>query len=115
MKLTWTLAAIFLGALGAHAQPQDASLALKGLSERLQKAWNPDCGMVANRVNVTVSFRIGPDGNLIGRPTASKSGAASDRAVSAVQDGAPYTGLPPDAYGKMITVSFDGAKVCAGR
>lgn len=92
---------------------------LAGLSELLQRLWNPDCS-VDNRVVIPVRFTVGFDGRIQGRVDSGGREASADpvvfaaarRAIDAVHQAAPYA----DTYrGLTITVRFDAKKACQER
>ncbi len=88
-----------------------------GLSDLLQRLWNPDCS-VEDRVVIPVKFTIGFDGHIQGRVNAEGRDASSDpvvfaaarRAVDAVHQAAPYA---ENFRGLTVTVRFDASKACA--
>jgi type IV secretory pathway VirB10-like protein len=92
---------------------------IAGLSDLLQRLWNPDCG-VEDRVVIPVKFTIGFDGRIQGRVNAGGRDASSDpvvfaaarRAVDAVHQAAPYA---ENFRGLTVTVRFDASKACARR
>ncbi|HEY1447411.1 MAG TPA: hypothetical protein VGF33_02645 [Caulobacteraceae bacterium] len=90
---------------------------IAGLSELLQRLWNPDCS-VDDKVVIPVKFTIGFDGRIQGRVNAEGREASPDpvvfaaarRAVDAVHQAAPYA----ETYrGLTLTVRFDAKKACA--
>jgi outer membrane biosynthesis protein TonB len=86
---------------------------MAGLSQLLQRLWNPDCANGARPV-IPVKFTIGYDGHLQGAVNAGGRDIRSDidarRAVDAVHQAAPYA----DTYrGLTVTVRFDAKKACA--
>lgn len=88
---------------------------LAGLSQLLERLWNPDCANGARPV-IPVKFTVGYDGHLQGVVDAAGRDIRSDvdarRAVDAVHQAAPYA----DTYrGLTITVRFDARKACAER
>jgi hypothetical protein len=90
-----------------------------GLSELLQRLWNPDCS-VDDKVIIPVKFTIGFDGRIQGRVDAEGRErspdpvvfAAARRAVDAVHQAAPYA---ETFRGLTVTVRFDASKACARR
>jgi len=92
---------------------------IAGLSDLLQRLWNPDCS-VDDRVVIPVKFTIGFDGHIQGRVNAEGRDASSDpvvfaaarRAVDAVHQAAPYA---ENFRGLTVTVRFDANKACARR
>jgi len=102
----------------AAAALADATALMKS---RLMRAWRPNCGVEgADKVMVRVTFRLGPDGDLIGPAVAQNRQpspvwqAAATRAESAVGRAAPFTELPKDQYArwKDWTVDFNGETAC---
>lgn len=95
--------------------------ALSSMAAELQRLWNPNCDVAGGSdVNITVAFRLGPAGRLIGQPASSAENAAdpiikaaSDRAVRAVNQAQPFTDLPPELYGPKIAVNFNARQACA--
>jgi hypothetical protein len=90
-----------------------------GLSELLQRLWNPDCS-VDDKVVIPVKFTIGFDGRIQGRVNTEGRDASPDpvvfaaarRAVDAVHQAAPYA---ETFRGLTVTVRFDASKACARR
>ncbi len=88
-----------------------------GLSELLQRLWNPDCS-VDDKVIIPVKFTIGFDGHIQGRVDAGGRERSTDpvvfaaarRAVDAVHQAAPYA---ETFRGLTVTVRFDASKACA--
>lgn len=96
--------------------------AMSGLSEELQRRWNPNCEVEAARnVRVRVTFRLGSDGRVVGdvraggqeNSTDPVTRAAAERAIRAVFSAAPFTTLPREFYGDQIAVTFNAAQACA--
>jgi len=92
---------------------------IAGLSELLQRLWNPDCS-VDERVVIPLRFTVGFDGHIQGRVDAGGRESSSDpvvfaaarRAIDAVHQAAPYA----ETYrGLTIAVRFDAKKACAER
>jgi protein TonB len=107
-----------------HLSASDAN----GLVTKLQRLWNPNCDVEgAAGINVRVSFALNRDGTLASPPQLIDRGidpngsslleASAHRALSAVVRGAPYTELPPNAYGdwKVVKVNFDAKQACSRR
>jgi hypothetical protein len=95
---------------------------MSGLSEELQRRWNPNCEVEAARnVRVRVTFRLGSDGRVVGdvraggqeNSTDPVTRAAAERAIRAVFSAAPFTTLPREFYGDQIAVTFNAAQACA--
>jgi outer membrane biosynthesis protein TonB len=87
-----------------------------GLSQLLQRLWNVNCG--DETVVVTVSFKVGDDGLLVGGVSAHGLETSSNpaisvaarRAIDAVHKVAPYD---PKFRNNSFTVKFDAQKACA--
>ena len=94
---------------------------MRGLSDELNRRWNPNCAVEGGQdVNVKVTLRLGPGGRLIGQPTSNAANspdpivkAASDRAIRAVIEAAPFDTLPTELFGQTYSVNFDARKACA--
>lgn len=100
----------------------DQVAAFKGLSEELQRRWNPNCEVEGGRdVRLKVTFTIGPAGSVIGQVTAGgaeNSGnpvvrAAAERAIRAVHAASPFRSLPRDFWGERVIVNFDARQACS--
>jgi outer membrane biosynthesis protein TonB len=99
----------------------EAAAALNGLTEELQRRWNPNCDVAEARdVLVHVTFVLNAGGGVMGDvraqirgPANPASRAAADRAVSAVYAAAPFRTLPREFYGQPIGVNFDAKKACS--
>ena len=99
-----------------------SAAALSGLTDELQRRWNPNCDVEGGRdVKVQVVFVIGAGAQVAG-DVASKitrggqtpvSRTAAERAVSAVYAAAPFRNLPREFYGERITVNFDAREACS--
>ncbi len=96
--------------------------AMSGLSEELQRRWNPNCEVEAARnVRVRVTFRLASDGRVVGDVRAGGqeysadlvTRAAAERAIRAVYSASPFTTLPREFYGDQIAVTFNAAQACA--
>jgi outer membrane biosynthesis protein TonB len=104
-------------ALGAGA----SAAALSGLTEELQRRWNPNCEVEGGRdVQVRVSFVLGAGGQVVGDVASqirtahtAVSQAAADRAVRAVYAAAPFRTLPREFYGDRIAVNFNAREACS--
>ncbi|MBS0363881.1 MAG: energy transducer TonB [Proteobacteria bacterium] len=98
-----------------------SAAAIRGLSDELQRRWNPNCDVEGGRdVKLKVVFTIGEGGQVVGNATAQIVGAvtpvsraAQDRAVSAVYAAAPFRNLPREFYGQRITVNFNAQEACS--
>jgi periplasmic protein TonB len=100
----------------------DQVAAFKGLSEELQRRWNPNCEVEGGRdVRLKVTFTIGPAGSVIGEVTAGGAErspnavirAAAERAIRAVYAASPFRSIPRDFWGERIIVNFDAREACA--
>jgi outer membrane biosynthesis protein TonB len=104
-------------ALGAGV----SAAALSGLTDELQRRWNPNCEVEGGRdVQVRVTFTIGSGGQVVGDVASQIKGAqsavsrtAAERAVSAVYAAAPFRTLPRDFYGEKIAVNFNAREACS--
>jgi outer membrane biosynthesis protein TonB len=98
-----------------------AAAALTGLTEELQRRWNPNCDVAeARAVLVQVTFTLDAGGGVSGEvrpairgPQTPAARTAADRAVSAVYAAAPFRTLPHQFYGQPIRVNFDASKACS--
>jgi outer membrane biosynthesis protein TonB len=98
-----------------------AGLAVQGLTEELQRRWNPNCDVEGGRdVQVRVTFMLGVGGQVVGDvgsqiqgPRTPVAQAGADRAVRAVYAAAPFRGLPREFYGDRIAVNFNAREACA--
>lgn len=99
----------------------DAAMAIRGLTEELQRRWNPNCDVEGGRdVQVRVTFTIGQGGQVVGDvgsqikgPATPVARAAAERAVSAVYAAAPFRNLPREYYGEKIAVNFNAREACS--
>jgi len=104
-------------ALGAGV----AAAALSGLTDELQRRWNPNCDVEGGRdVKVQVTFVLGAGGQVVGNVASQIAGAqtpvsrtAAERAVSAVYAAAPFRNLPREFYGDKIKVNFNAREACS--
>ena len=104
-------------ALGAG----EAAAALSGLTDELQRRWNPNCEVEGGRdVKVQVVFTLGAGGQVVGNVASQIAGAhtpvsrtAAERAVSAVYAAAPFRSLPREFYGDRIKVNFNAREACS--
>lgn len=95
--------------------------ALGVLAAELQRRWNPNCEVEGGSdVNIRVGFRLIQGGRIVGEVESSGSmsndpviKAASDRAVRAVRQAAPFESLPPELFGQKIVVNFNAKQACA--
>ena len=98
-----------------------SAAALTGLSDELQRRWNPNCDVEGGRdVVIRVAFIIGAGGQVVGDVTSEirsvKTGvsqAAAERAVRAVYAAAPFRTLPREFYGDKIAVNFNAREACS--
>jgi outer membrane biosynthesis protein TonB len=98
-----------------------SAAALTGLTDELQRRWNPNCDVEGGRdVKVRVAFAIGAGGQVAGNVTSQINGAqnavsqaAADRAVRAVYAAAPFRNLPREFYGEKIAVTFNAREACS--
>ncbi len=104
-------------ALGAGEQ----AAALSGLTQELQRRWNPNCDVEGGRdVLVRVTFQIGAGGQVVGDVNAQLKSvrtpvaqAAAERAVRAVYAAAPFRTLPREFYGERVAVNFNAREACS--
>ena len=95
--------------------------ALGVLAAELQRRWNPNCEVEGGAaVDIRVGFRLIQGGRIVGEVDSSGSAsndpvvkAASDRAVRAVRQAAPFASLPPDLFGQRIVVNFNAKQACS--
>lgn len=98
-----------------------AGAAVTGMTEELQRRWNPNCDVEGGRdVLVRVTFQLGVSGQLVGDVLSQIQGARSpvatagaERAVRAVYAAAPFRGLPREFYGDRVAVNFNAREACA--
>jgi protein TonB len=98
-----------------------AAAALSGLTEELQRRWNPNCEVEGGRdVQVRVTFQLGAGGQVVGdavpeirsaRSPVSQAGA--DRAVRAVYAASPFRNLPQEFHGQRVRVNFNAREACS--
>ena len=97
-----------------------SAAALTGLTDELQRRWNPNCNVEGGRdVQVRVVFTLGAGGQVVGDVVPQIKGAATpvartaaERAVSAVYAAAPFRNLPREFYGDKIAVNFNAREAC---
>ena len=95
--------------------------AVTGMTEELQRRWNPNCDVEGGRdVLVRVTFQLGMSGQVVGDiasqiqgPRTPVATAGAERAVRAVYAAAPFRGLPREFYGDKISVNFIAREACA--
>jgi outer membrane biosynthesis protein TonB len=98
-----------------------SAAALSGLTDELQRRWNPNCDVEGGRdVQVRVVFTLGAGGQVVGDVTPQIKGAATpvarvaaERAVSAVFAASPFRNLPREFYGDKIAVNFNAREACS--
>lgn len=94
--------------------------AATGLTDELQRRWNPNCEVEGGRdVLVRVTFTLGATGQVLGDVTSQIQGvrnpvsvAGAERAVRAVYAAQPFRGLPREFYGARIAVNFNAKEAC---
>jgi outer membrane biosynthesis protein TonB len=99
----------------------NSAAALSGLTDELQRRWNPNCAVEGGRdVQVRVAFTLGAGGQVVGEVASQIKGAqnpvsqaAADRAVRAVYAAAPFRNLPREFYGDKIAVNFNAREACS--
>jgi outer membrane biosynthesis protein TonB len=99
-----------------------AASAIAGLSEELQRRWNPNCDVEGGRdVQIRTTFTLGISGQVLGEvrseirggPASPVAQAAAERATRAVYAAAPFKNLPQDLYGQRIGVNFNARQACS--
>ena len=115
------------GPARAQAAPQTAAAPgisreeQAGLSQLLNRQWNPNCSVEGgDAVLVSVSFTVGYDGRLTGRVVAGSRenspdpvvATAARRAIDAVHAAEPYQAT---YRGAQFRINFDAKKACANR
>ena len=98
-----------------------SAAALTGLTDELQRRWNPNCDVEGGRdVQLRVAFVIGAGGQVVGDVASQIRGAqtpvsqaAAERAVRAVYAAAPFRNLPREFYGEKIAVNFNAREACS--
>ena len=99
----------------------ESAAAIRGLTEELQRRWNPNCEVEGGRdVQVRVTFMLGQGGQVVGDvgsqirgPATPVARTAAERAVSAVYAAAPFRALPKEFYGEKIAVNFNAREACS--
>lgn len=98
-----------------------AAAALTGMSDELQRRWNPNCEVDGGRdVRLRVTFTLGSGGQVLGQVEAGGKErsanpvekAAAERAIRAVYAAAPFRNLPRQFYGDRIAVNFNAREAC---
>lgn len=99
-----------------------AAAALAGMSEELQRRWNPNCDVEGGRdVRIRVVFTLGSGGQVVGQVDAGGAErssnpvvqTAAERAIRAVYAAAPFRTLPRQFYGDRIAVNFNAREACS--
>ena len=104
-----------------QAQRAEAAAAIAGMTDELQRRWNPNCEVEGGRdVRIRVTFTLGSGGQVLGQPDAGGKErsanpvekAAAERAIRAVFAAAPFRDLPRQFYGDRIAVNFNAREAC---
>ena len=99
-----------------------AAAAIAGMSDEIQKRWNPNCNVEGGRdVRLKVSFTLGGGGQVVGQVGAHGAEnsadpvvkAAAERAIRAVYAAAPFTRLPRSLYGQRFDLNFKTSEACS--
>ncbi|WP_312165041.1 energy transducer TonB [Phenylobacterium sp.] len=99
-----------------------AAAAIAGMSDEIQKRWNPNCDVEGGRdVRLKVSFTLGGGGQVVGQVDAHGAErsadpvvkAAAERAIRAVYAAAPFTRLPRTLYGQRFDLNFKTSEACS--
>ncbi|KQW70894.1 hypothetical protein ASE17_18725 [Phenylobacterium sp. Root77] len=99
-----------------------AASAIAGMSDEIQKRWNPNCNVEGGRdVRLKVSFTLGGGGQVVGQVGAHGAEnsadpvvrAAAERAIRAVYAAAPFTRLPRSLYGQRFDLNFKTSEACS--
>lgn len=99
-----------------------AASAIAGMSDEIQKRWNPNCEVEgARNVRLKVSFTLGGGGQVVGQVDAHGAErspdpvvkAAAERAIRAVYAAAPFTRLPRNLYGQRFDLNFKTSEACS--
>ena len=99
-----------------------AAAAIAGMSDEIQKRWNPHCNVEGGRdVRLKVSFTLGGGGQVVGQVGAHGAEnsadpvvkAAAERAIRAVYAAAPFTRLPRSLYGQRFDLNFKTSEACS--
>lgn len=113
-------------ATASEARPDlgsgQAASAIAGMSDEIQKRWNPNCNVEGGRdVRLKVSFTLGGGGQVVGQVGAHGAEnsadpvvrAAAERAIRAVYAAAPFTRLPRSLYGQRFDLNFKTSEACS--
>jgi hypothetical protein len=103
--------------------PAQAGVALKGLTDKMNRLWNPNCDIPGNRdAVVPVHFAINSEGLFSEGPTVVGGGSSlfagsAQSAVRALKAGQPYSAseVPPEVRNQGITLNFHAADACRNR
>lgn len=99
-----------------------AAAAIAGMSDEIQKRWNPNCEVEgARNVRLKVSFTLGGGGQVVGKVDAQGAEhspdpvvrAAAERAIRAVYAAAPFSRLPRNLYGQRFDLNFKTSEACS--
>ena len=99
-----------------------AAAAIAGMSDEIQKRWNPNCEVEGGRnVRLQLAFTLGAGGQVDGKVDAQGAEhssdpvvkAAAERAIRAVYAAAPFTRLPRNLYGQRFKLNFRTSEACS--
>ena len=96
-----------------------AASAIAGMSDEIQKRWNPNCEVEGGRdVRLKVSFTLGAGGQVVGQVDARGAEHSSDPVVKAAAEravyaAAPFTRLPRNLYGQRFDLNFKTSEACS--
>ena len=99
-----------------------AAAAIAGMSDEIQKRWNPNCEVEGGRnVRLQLAFTLGAGGQVDGKVDAQGAEhssdpvvrAAAERAIRAVYAAAPFTRLPRNLYGQRFDLNFKTSEACS--
>jgi outer membrane biosynthesis protein TonB len=113
-------------ATASEARPDlgsgQAAAAIAGMSDEIQKRWNPNCEVEGGRnVRLQLAFTLGAGGQVDGKVDAQGAEhssdpvvkAAAERAIRAVYAAAPFTRLPRNLYGQRFKLNFRTSEACS--